>query len=267
VEGSSRPEQSLVTGGASRVVAGHFRGFADRARSGNTHLVGDGCLSGHGGNKPDGTSQRLAVPGGFLQADHSPGARKAWPRGTAVARLSTKVPVLAGIAELATRSTCPGPKQAKEAATARVAELSPGGAIPTLPRVHPPDAALPDAETAAWPGRLRLSVASGSSTLNQRVDRKPARATGPSARGHATNRALQDSRVVPATSGSPVVGRIGRRRVGALASYSRGGATRSVLVATEWARSEPLVMPQRPSRPRARPSRVVTTPSSSTECH
>jgi F0F1-type ATP synthase epsilon subunit len=78
--------------------------------------------------------------------------------------LSTKVTVLAGVAELATEIDVPRAEQAKEAATARVAELSSGrgGSSDTPEGAPAPDAALADAETALGRAELRLSVASGS---------------------------------------------------------------------------------------------------------
>jgi len=158
------PEQSLVAGGATAIVLATSEGSLT-VLDGHTPLVGDvvPCLVTV--EQADGTSQRLAVHGGFVQVDTSPGAAEGLAEGDGpLPGLSTKVTVLTGVAELATEIDVPRAEQAKEAATARVAELSSGrgGSSDTPEGAPAPDAALADAETALGRAELRLSVASGS---------------------------------------------------------------------------------------------------------
>jgi F0F1-type ATP synthase epsilon subunit len=67
------------------------------------------------------------VHGGFLQVDTSPGAAEGLAEGDGpLPGLSTRVTVLAGVAELAEEIDVPRAERAKEAAAQRVAELSSG---------------------------------------------------------------------------------------------------------------------------------------------
>jgi F0F1-type ATP synthase epsilon subunit len=158
------PEQSLVAGGATAIVLATSEGSLT-VLDGHTPLVGDvvPCLVTV--EQPDGTTQRLAVHGGFVQVDTSPGAAEGLAEGDGpLPGLSTKVTVLAGIAELAPEIDVPRAEQAKETATARVAELSSGrgGAADQAEGADAPDAALIDAQAALARADLRLSVAGGS---------------------------------------------------------------------------------------------------------
>jgi F0F1-type ATP synthase epsilon subunit len=159
------PEQSLVAGGATAIVLATSEG-ALTVLDGHTPLVGDVVPGLVTVEQADGTSQRLAVHGGFVQVDTSPGAAEGLAEGDGpLPGLSTKVTVLAGIAELATEIDVPRAEQAKETATARVAELSSGrggGSSDTPEGAPAPDAVLADAEAALGRAELRLSVASGS---------------------------------------------------------------------------------------------------------
>ncbi len=83
-------------------------------------------------NIEDGTTVRLAVHGGFVQVDTSAGAAAGLTEGDGpLPGLSTRVTVLAGIAELATEIDVPRAEAAKEAATARVAELGGSSRAPS----------------------------------------------------------------------------------------------------------------------------------------
>ena len=75
----------------------------------------------------DGTLVRLAVHGGFLQVDTSPGAAEGLAEGDGpLPGLSTRVTVLAGVAELAEEIDVPRAEQARERAPQRVSELGAG---------------------------------------------------------------------------------------------------------------------------------------------
>ena len=157
------PEQSLVAGGATAVVLATSEG-ALTVLDGHTPLVGDVVPGLVTVEQADGTSQRLAVHGGFVQVDTSPGAAEGLAEGDGpLPGLSTRVTVLAGVAELATEIDVPRAELAKEAATARVAELSSGrgGASDHGRGGDAPDLALREAEAALARAelRLRLSVA------------------------------------------------------------------------------------------------------------
>jgi F0F1-type ATP synthase epsilon subunit len=129
---------------------------------GHTPLVGDvvPCLVKV--EQADGTSQRLAVHGGFVQVDTSPGAAEGLAEGDGpLPGLSTRVTVLAGIAELAEEIDVPRAEAARESASQRVSELSSGrSGSPDQPEGgEAPDAALREAEEALVRAELRLSVA------------------------------------------------------------------------------------------------------------
>jgi F-type H+-transporting ATPase subunit epsilon len=157
------PEQSLVAGGATEVVLATSEG-ALTVLDGHTPLVGDVVPGLVKVAQDDGTSLRLAVHGGFVQVDTSPGAAEGLAEGDGpLPGLSTRVTVLAGVAELAQEIDVPRAEQARETATQRVAELSSGrGGASDLPEGDAgPDVALVDAEAALARAELRLSVAAG----------------------------------------------------------------------------------------------------------
>ena len=95
------PEQSLFAGGATSVVLATSEG-ALTVLDGHTPLVGDVVHCEVKVEQADGTLVRLAVHGGFLQVDTSPGAAEGLADGDGpLPGLSTRVTVLAGVAELA----------------------------------------------------------------------------------------------------------------------------------------------------------------------
>jgi F-type H+-transporting ATPase subunit epsilon len=159
------PEQSIVAGGATAVVMATSEG-ALTVLDGHTPLIGDvvPCLVKV--EQADGTSVRLAVHGGFVQVDTSPGAAAGLAEGDGpLPGLSTRVTVLAGIAELAEDIDVPRAEAAKEAATLRISELGSGrgaSASDTGEGAEAVDLALVEAELALARAELRLSVASSS---------------------------------------------------------------------------------------------------------
>jgi F-type H+-transporting ATPase subunit epsilon len=156
------PEQSLVAGGAKSVVLETSEGGLT-VLDGHTALVGDVAPCEVKVEQPDGTTLRLAVHGGFLEVDTSPGAAEGFAEGDGpLPGLSTKVTVLTGVAELAQEIDVPRAERAREVATQRVAELSSGrGSGADQPAgSDAPDVALQEAEAALSRAELRLSVAS-----------------------------------------------------------------------------------------------------------
>ncbi len=95
------PEQSIFAGGARSVVLATSEG-ALTVLDGHTPLVGDVVPGEVKVEDTEGNLSRLAVHGGFLQVDTSPGAAEGLAEGDGpLPGLSTRVTVLAGIAELA----------------------------------------------------------------------------------------------------------------------------------------------------------------------
>jgi F-type H+-transporting ATPase subunit epsilon len=158
------PEQSLVAGGATEVVLATSEG-ALTVLDGHTPLVGDVVPGLVKVAQDDGTALRLAMHGGFVQVDTSPGAAEGLAEGDGpLPGLSTRVTVLAGVAELAEEIDVPRAEQAKETSTQRVAELSSGrggGPSDQGDEGEPADRALAEAEAALARAELRLSVAAG----------------------------------------------------------------------------------------------------------
>ena len=156
------PEQSLVAGGTTSVVLATSEG-ALTVLDGHTSLVGDVAPCELKVEQPDGTTLRLAVHGGFLEVDTSPGAAEGFAEGDGpLPGLSTKVTVLAGIAELAPDIDVPRAERARESAAQRVAELTSGRGSSTADQpggTEAPDVALREAEEALGRAELRLSVA------------------------------------------------------------------------------------------------------------
>jgi F-type H+-transporting ATPase subunit epsilon len=159
------PEQSLVAGGATAVVLATSEG-ALTVLDGRTPLVGDIRPGQVKVEQADGTEVRLAVHGGFVQVDTSPGAAGGLAEGDGpLPGLSTRVTLLAGIAELSDEIDVPRAELARETATQRVNELSSGrnsGASDLNDGEGAPDVALREAENALARAELRLAVASGS---------------------------------------------------------------------------------------------------------
>jgi F-type H+-transporting ATPase subunit epsilon len=154
------PEQSLFAGGARSVVLATSEG-ALTVLDGHTPLIGDVVPCELKVEQADGELVRLAVHGGFLQVDTSPGAAEGLAEGDGpLPGLSTRVTVLAGIAELATEIDVPRAEQARDTAAQRVNEL--GGGRGAAVEEAEEDVALSEAERALARAELRLAVASGT---------------------------------------------------------------------------------------------------------
>ena len=154
------PEQSLLAGGATSVVLATSEG-ALTVLDGHTPLVGDVVAGEVRVEQADGTLTRLAVHGGFVQVDTSPDAAAGLAEGDGpLPGLSTRVTVLAGVAELAEEIDVPRAELARETAAQRVSELG-GGRGPVSEDVEE-DVELAEAERALRRAELRLAVASGS---------------------------------------------------------------------------------------------------------
>jgi len=158
------PEQSLIAGGATSIVLATSEGSLT-VLDGHTPLVGDVVPCHVSVEGADGTIQHLAVHGGFVQVDTSPGAAEGLAEGDGpLSGLSTKVTVLAGVAELSTEIDVPRAELAKEAASARVAELSSGRGAPSEAQgADDGSSDLAEAQAALGRAELRLLVATGSS--------------------------------------------------------------------------------------------------------
>jgi F-type H+-transporting ATPase subunit epsilon len=154
------PEQSLFAGPARSVVLATSEG-ALTVLDGHTPLVGDVVPGLLRVEQAEGSTLHLAVHGGFIQIDTSPGAAEGLAEGDGpLPGLSTRVTVLAGIAELSTEIDVPRAELAREAATQRVTELSSGrGASTEGAGGEGPDLALAEAEQAMARAELRLEVA------------------------------------------------------------------------------------------------------------
>jgi F-type H+-transporting ATPase subunit epsilon len=151
------PEQSLFAGGATSVVLATSEG-ALTVLDGHTPLVGDVVHCEVKVEQAEGTLVRLAVHGGFLQVDTSPGAAEGLADGDGpLPGLSTRVTVLAGVAELASEIDVPRAEEARERATQRVSELASGRG--QVSEEAEEDVALVDAEEALARAELRIAVA------------------------------------------------------------------------------------------------------------
>jgi F-type H+-transporting ATPase subunit epsilon len=154
------PEQSLYAGGATSIVLATSEG-ALTVLDGHTPLVGDVVHCEVKVEQPEGTLLRLAVHGGFLQVDTSPGAAEGLAEGDGpLAGLSTRVTVLAGVAELASEIDVPRAEQARERAAQRVSELGAGRG--PVSEDAEEDVELADAEGALERAELRIAVATES---------------------------------------------------------------------------------------------------------
>jgi F-type H+-transporting ATPase subunit epsilon len=152
------PEQSLLAGGATSVVLATSEG-ALTVLDGHTPLVGDVVPGEVRVEQSDGALRRLAVHGGFVQIDTSPDAAAGLAEGDGpLPGLSTRVTLLAGVAELAEEIDVPRAELAREAAAQRVNELG-GGRGPASEDVEV-DVELIDAQGALARAELRLAVAS-----------------------------------------------------------------------------------------------------------
>jgi F-type H+-transporting ATPase subunit epsilon len=155
------PEEALLAGGASAVVLTTSGGDMT-VLDGHISLIADvvPCLIKVA--QPDGAEARLAVHGGFLQVETSPGAAEGLTEGDGpLPGMSTRVTVLAGVAEMAEEIDVQRAEQAKEAATQLVADLRAGRA-PVSDDENggdAPELALQEAEKALARAELRLAVA------------------------------------------------------------------------------------------------------------
>ena len=153
------PEQSLYAGGASSVVLATSDGELT-VLDGHTPLVGDVVPCELKLEQPEGPLLRFAVHGGFLQVDTSPDAAEGLAEGDGpLPGLSTRVTVLAGIAELSEEIDVTRAEQARDSANQRVNELQSGRGgsgeeSRGRPRAGRGEGSLERAE-------LRLSVAAG----------------------------------------------------------------------------------------------------------
>jgi F-type H+-transporting ATPase subunit epsilon len=117
------PEESLVAGPAQAVVLRTAEGYLT-VLDGHAPLIGTVEPGEVRVELAEGTVVRLAVHGGFVHVDTSPGAAHGIVEGDGpIPGLSTRVTVLAGIAELATEIDVERAQSSKESAQARLAEL------------------------------------------------------------------------------------------------------------------------------------------------
>ena len=157
------PEQSLFAGGATSVVLATSEGSLT-VLDGHTPLVGDVVPCEVRVEQAEGDPLRLAVHGGFVQVDTSPGAAEGLAEGDGpLPGLSTRVTVLAGIAELAEEIDVPRAEAAKEAASQRVADLGGGRSGASDLDTEEVDLELSAATAALARAELRLEVAAAPS--------------------------------------------------------------------------------------------------------
>ena len=154
------PEQSLYAGGARSVVLATSDG-ALTVLDGHTPLVGDVVPCELKVEEADGNVQRLAVHGGFLQVDTSAGAAEGLAEGDGpLPGLSTRVTVLAGVAERAEEIDVERAERAKETSTQRLADLNAGRAVGGEDLEE--DVAVAEAQGSLTRAELRLAVAAGA---------------------------------------------------------------------------------------------------------
>ncbi len=173
------PEAPLLEGEAEAIVLRTSDGDLT-VLDGHTPLVGDVRPGVIRVLQPEGVERRIAVHGGFLQVDTGfdvAEEAEAALSGTPQARgslseggLSTRVTLLAGVAELAEGIDVPRAQQAKEAAEARLVELRGARGGPERPSGAEGEAEgeqqvradeLQLAEDALARAELRLAVAGG----------------------------------------------------------------------------------------------------------
>jgi F0F1-type ATP synthase epsilon subunit len=125
---------------------------------GHTPLVGDIVPCELKLEQPEGPLLRFAVHGGFLQVDTSPHAAEGLAEGDGpLPGLSTRVTVLAGIAELSEEIDVARAEQARDTASQRVNELQSGRGGEEVEV----DVELLEAKGSLERAELRLSVAAG----------------------------------------------------------------------------------------------------------
>lgn len=156
------PEKALLAGGATAVMLRTSTGEMT-VLDGHTALVGDVVSGQVRVERADGETQRLAVHGGFIQVDTRPGAAEGLiddTGGGPIAGMSTRVTLLAGVAELAEEIDVARAEAAREVATQRVAELQAAGRG-TSDAEETADPELQQAQHSLERAELRLTVAAG----------------------------------------------------------------------------------------------------------
>jgi F-type H+-transporting ATPase subunit epsilon len=151
------PEQPLFAGGATAVVLATSDGDLT-VLDGHTPLIGDLVPGQVRLELPDGDELRLAVHGGFVQVDTSPSAAEGLAEGDGpLPGLSTRVTVLAGVAELAAEIDVSRAEQAKERATQLLAERGVGRGPVSVELEE--DVEVVETQGALARAELRLAVA------------------------------------------------------------------------------------------------------------
>ncbi len=154
------PEQSLYAGGARSIVLATSEGDLT-VLDGHTPLVGDVVAREVRVEPEEGDDFSLAVHGGFMQVDTSPDAAAGLAEGDGpLPGLSTRVTVLAGVAELASEIDAARAEAARAAASQRVADLQAGRGVG---EDQDQALALAEAEGALARAELRVEVAAGKS--------------------------------------------------------------------------------------------------------
>jgi len=158
------PEEKLLDTGAAAVVLRSSDGDLT-ILDGHTDLITDVVPTEVRVDRPEGEAVRLAVHGGFLQVETGD-LDSVGGEGTAADR-STRVTLLAGIAERSEDIDVARAEQAKAAAEARIDELRASGktraeGTEDAP-LTPEDLELASAEGALARAELRISVGSGPS--------------------------------------------------------------------------------------------------------
>jgi F-type H+-transporting ATPase subunit epsilon len=157
------PEQDLLAGPATALILRTAEGNLT-VLDGHTPLIGNVEPGEVRVEQEDGSVVRLAVHGGFLQVDTRPGAADgADPaaQGGPIPGLSTRVTVLAGIAELVTEIDVARAQAAKERVESALADLRGAGSRPSEQAEEgaaSAEAALVEAEEALARAELRLSL-------------------------------------------------------------------------------------------------------------
>ncbi len=148
------PERILLTGEATEVVLRTAEG--DLAfLAGHTLLVGTIEPGVVRVTRADGSEDRAATHGGFVQFEHR--AAPADGGEDAAPATGSRVTLLVGVAELAPEIDVPRAQAAREAAEARLAEL--GGAGRTPAEGEAPDVELAEAQADLRRAEVRLEAA------------------------------------------------------------------------------------------------------------
>ena len=158
------PEQALLAGEATAVMLRTSTGEMT-VLNGHTALVGDVVPGLVRVEQPDGTTLRLAVHGGFIQVDTGPGAADdlvGSGEGGPLPGMTTRVTLLAGVAERAEDIDVERAREAQARAGERVAALEqtqPSGRGATDQDDEAEDPELHQARQALARAELRVSVA------------------------------------------------------------------------------------------------------------